>query len=102
MSRVNRPQRRGEGRAAKRSAREKATTSRRSGKPDGRPKAEDAGRVFALTRPSLAVTYHYKDPEGLEDMIHAGHKDLWLSRNNDDHCRANDNLQQWPGNLMRN
>ena len=31
--------------------------------------AEDAGRVFAIVKPKLAVVYHYKDEEGLGDAV---------------------------------
>jgi ribonuclease Z len=31
--------------------------------------AEDAGRVFALVKPRLAVVYHYLDDEGLADAV---------------------------------
>lgn len=31
--------------------------------------AEDAGRVFAATKPKLGVIYHYKDKEGLADAV---------------------------------
>jgi ribonuclease Z len=36
--------------------------------------AEDAGRVFAMVRPKLAVIYHYKDEEGLADAVHGEYK----------------------------
>ncbi|MGA7630918.1 MAG: MBL fold metallo-hydrolase [Terriglobales bacterium] len=35
--------------------------------------AEDAGHVFAIVRPRLAVVYHYKDGEGLANAINAGY-----------------------------
>jgi ribonuclease Z len=31
--------------------------------------AEDAGRVFAIVKPKLAVIYHYKTEEGLSDAV---------------------------------
>lgn len=36
--------------------------------------AEDAGRVFAMTQPRLAVVYHYRDATGLENAIRAEYK----------------------------
>jgi ribonuclease Z len=36
--------------------------------------AEDAGRVFAIVKPKLAVAYHYKDEEGLEDAVRKEYK----------------------------
>jgi ribonuclease Z len=36
--------------------------------------AEDAGRVFAIVKPKLAVVYHYKDEEGLWDAVRKEYK----------------------------
>jgi ribonuclease Z len=36
--------------------------------------AEDAAHVFAMTRPKLAVVYHYKSAAGLSDAIRAEYK----------------------------
>jgi ribonuclease Z len=36
--------------------------------------AEDAGRVFAIVKPKLAIIYHYKDEEGLWDAVRKEYK----------------------------
>ena len=39
---------------------------------------EDAGRVFSMVKPKLAVVYHYKDEEGLEDAVRKEYKGTFV------------------------
>jgi len=39
---------------------------------------EDAGRVFAIVKPKLAVVYHYKDEEGLGEAVRENYKGAFV------------------------